>query len=336
MFTLENVSDAILELQKYAGQPDADMTAVHRRNRDLFYLMMQQGDFFAVAADPKCSDQKMKDKTFLPYIAGIRGNGDKQYLRLFSHMEAAQNYASQIEVPESCCVAVSAVETMQLAKYWMTRGVYGYILNDGCPWATISFIEYLCIVFQELLERPELYNAEYAVLTELVIDLQAGDSAWRSTTEENLVRISKGGDGEPLTYAGLTRTSKGETIIEVRTEEKKIRTSAQSLRMVLTEFSHDVSCPSCHSAIKSCNAKCPFCGADAEENLNREYDFKKLERVCLDFSVLEPVEESSSAELQENNEKSASKKAFGVFFKSRYQRFSNLVDRKSTRLNSSH
>ena len=130
MFTLENVSDAILELQKYAGQPDADMTAVHRRNRDLFYLMMQQGDFFAVAADPKCPDQKMKDKTFLPYIAGIRGNGDKQYLRLFSHMEATQNYASQIEVPESCCVAVSAVETMQLAKYWMTRGVYGYILNE--------------------------------------------------------------------------------------------------------------------------------------------------------------------------------------------------------------
>lgn len=332
MFTLENVSDAILELQKYAGQPDADMAAVHRRNRDLFYLMMQQGDFFAVAADPKCSDQKMKDKTFLPYIAGIRGNGDKQYLRLFSHMEAAKNYASQIEVPESCCVAVSAVETMQLAKYWMTRGVYGYILNDGCPWATISFIEYLCIVFQELLERPELYNAEYAVLAELVIDLQAGDSAWRSTTEENLVRISKGGDGEPLTYAGLTGISKGETIIEVKTEEKMIRTSAQSLRMVLTEFSHDVSCPSCHSAIKSCNAKCPFCGAYAEENLSREYDFKKLESVCLDFSVFEPVEESSSAEPQENNEKPAFKKAFGVFFKSRYQRFSNLVNNTVAKL----
>lgn len=157
MISLENVSQAILALQNM----DMDVDALLQKTKEFFFLLFQEDSFFMIAADKSVSDDALQNKVFLPYTAAITPEGEAQYLRLFSHKDAAIQYLSELKLPEKNCVPISALETVQLAKFWFLHGVRGYVLNDGSPWVAISFPDYLQMVFQNLLEAPEMYRQEY-------------------------------------------------------------------------------------------------------------------------------------------------------------------------------
>jgi len=157
MISLENVSQAILALQNM--DMDADMLL--QKTKEFFFLLFQEDSFFIIAADASVSDDALQNKAVLPYTASITPEGNAQYLRLFSHKDAAMQYLSELKLPEKNCVPISSLETVQLAKFWFLRGVRGFVLNDGSPWVAISFPDYLQMVFQNLLEAPEMYQQEY-------------------------------------------------------------------------------------------------------------------------------------------------------------------------------
>ena len=157
MISLENVSQAILALQNM----DMDADTLLQKTKEFFFLLFQEDSFFIIAADASISDDALQNKAVLPYTASITPEGDAQYLRLFSHKDAAMQYLSELKLPEKNCVPISSLETVQLAKFWFLRGVRGFVLNDGSPWVAISFPDYLQMVFQNLLEAPELYRQEY-------------------------------------------------------------------------------------------------------------------------------------------------------------------------------
>lgn len=283
LFTLNDVSDAILALQTYASKPDADKEMVYRRNRELFYLLMQQGEFFIVAANPETPEQHIKGKTFLPYIANIKGNGNKRYLRIFSHIESAEDFARQCGIPEKCCVKVSAVDTMKMARYWLAQGVYGYVLNDGNPWATISFVEYLQIVFRELLEREEDFSDECAALLDIAVEVRSGDTSWTVIETDGEVKIQKG-QGDILRYEVLRDIVHEEKRLLLERQGAVIESSTKALEQVLLSLSDKTVCHSCNAEIEFYDYTCPYCGQVT--GIQQDYDFDSMTDIGLNFTTL--------------------------------------------------
>lgn len=182
MISLENVSQAILALQNM--DMDADMLL--QKTKEFFFLLFQEDSFFIIAADASISDDALQNKAVLPYAAAITPEGNAQYLRLFSHKDAAMQYLSELKLPEKNCIPISSLETVQLAKFWFLRGVRGFVLNDGSPWVAISFPDYLQMVFQNLLEAPELYRQEYVDFILAQPPLSDGELDFHSVQYVNL------------------------------------------------------------------------------------------------------------------------------------------------------
>lgn len=286
LFALNDVSEAILALQSYASKPDADKGMIYRRNRELFYLLMQQGEFFVIASYPEIPELYIKEKTFLPYIASIKGNGDKRYLRIFSHIESAEDFARQCGIPEKCCVKVSAVDTMKLARYWLTQGVYGYVLNDGNPWATISFVEYLEIVFRELLEREEDFSDECAALMDIAVGVRSGDTSWTVIDNDDEVQIKKG-QGDILQYEVLRDIAQKEKGLLLEWQGAVIESSTKALEKVLSSLPDKTVCHSCNAEIEFYDYTCPYCGQMTGSQQN--YDFDSIADIGLNFTTLTPA-----------------------------------------------
>ena len=163
---------------------DADVLL--QKTKEFFFLLFQEDSFFILAADKSVSDDALHSKTFLPYTAAITPEGESQYLRLFSHKDAAMQYLSELKLPEKNCVPISSLETVQLAKFWFLRGVRGFVLNDGSPWVAISFPDYLQMVFQNLLEAPEMYRQEYVDFILAQPPLSDGELDFHSVQYVNL------------------------------------------------------------------------------------------------------------------------------------------------------
>ena len=182
MISLENVSQAILALQNM----DMDTDTLLQKTKEFFFLLFQEDSFFIIAADESVSDDALQNKAVLPYTAAITPEGDAQYLRLFSHKDAAMQYLSELKLPEKNCIPISSIETVQLAKFWFLRGICGYVLNDGSPWVAISFPDYLQMVFQNLLEAPEMYRQEYVDFILSQLPLSDGELDFHSVQYVNL------------------------------------------------------------------------------------------------------------------------------------------------------
>lgn len=169
--TSEKIVEMIQSLQEYASSEGMDFDVLRQKNKDLFFSLLQEDSFFFVAANQNCSDEILHEKSFLPYIAPTTQQSKIPYLRIFSDKQTAECFAKSVRYPEKNCVPLSAVESAQLAKYWLMRGVYGYMLNDGSTWITISFQDYLSMFFHEILGRPEMYNEEFASNANLLVTL---------------------------------------------------------------------------------------------------------------------------------------------------------------------
>lgn len=180
MLTLKQVSDAIVQVQEQAGKGE-DMPAIQQKIKDLFFFLLQQDSFYVITADKEAEGKAVK-----PYFAPVNSQNPAMYIRLFSHKEAAALFMAANQISDFVAVPLSGVESIQLAKFWMLRGVTGYMINDGGPWVAISFPDFLFMSFQDLLGRPEMYNEEYVHCMEFLISLKNGKKCYFRSGDGNI------------------------------------------------------------------------------------------------------------------------------------------------------
>lgn len=247
--TLKEVSEAISVLQAYAAQANMDANDLNQKNKDLFFALFQEDSFFVVSKESLTDEQK-KEKSFVPYAAPAAKDSSLSYLRLFSHREAAEAFLASQQM-EGSIIPISAMESVQLAKFWLLRGVYGFMLNDGQQWATISFTDYLYSVFHDLLNREDMYNEVYVELINFLVYFSAHEPFFLAEQNEHEIAASQSltiyfigpeekKDGfiyTPLSTELLNELMPKENELVIEALCSHIRTTMPLLRRVFSEFS---------------------------------------------------------------------------------------------------
>lgn len=160
---MRRLGKMIQQLMDYARQNPEDKESMTVMNRNIFRELYQfQGDvIWMLAASRNYPDEAIESKTVLPYIHGIGPNNTLLCICIFSEKDLAVNYSTDIGLTERECIPISFIEFTKLMKYWLLRGVYGIILNDGGNWVSISIVEYLKMLSEEILQDPEMNNDSY-------------------------------------------------------------------------------------------------------------------------------------------------------------------------------
>lgn len=130
-----------------------DNDAIQAGIEDIFYQLLYDGQPFFASLVP----------SFIP------GDTQHLYLRLFSHKEVAERYEGR---SGQLCVEFTTIESAQLATTAFRAGVYGFILNEGDKWITISLSEYLSIFLIKILQEPSLFNQQCADLVTFIGELR--------------------------------------------------------------------------------------------------------------------------------------------------------------------
>ena len=161
--SMRRLGKMIQQLMDYARQNPEDKESMTVMNRNIFRELYQfQGDvIWMLAASRNYPDEAIESKTVLPYIHGIGPNNTLLCICIFSEKDLAVNYSTDIGLTERECIPISFIEFTKLMKYWLLRGVYGIILNDGGNWVSISIVEYLKMLSEEILQDPEMNNDSY-------------------------------------------------------------------------------------------------------------------------------------------------------------------------------
>ncbi len=160
---MRRLEEMIQQLMDYARQNPEDKESMTVMNRNIFRELYQfQGDvIWILAASRNYPDEAIESKAVLPYIHGIGPDNTLLCICIFSEKNLAVNYSFDIGLTERECIPISFIEFTKLMKYWLLRGVYGIILNDGGSWVSISIVEYLKMLSEEILQDPEMNNESY-------------------------------------------------------------------------------------------------------------------------------------------------------------------------------
>ena len=160
---MRRLEEMIQQLMDYAGQNPEDKESMTIMNRKIFRELYQFQDdvIWMLAASRNYPDEAIESKAVLPYIHGIGPDNTLLCICIFSEKNLAVNYSFDIGLTERECIPISFIEFTKLMKYWLLRGVYGIILNDGGSWVSISIVEYLKMLSEEILQDPEMNNDSY-------------------------------------------------------------------------------------------------------------------------------------------------------------------------------
>lgn len=151
-----------------------DNDAIQAGIEDIFYQLLYDGQLFSASLVP----------SFIP------GDTQHLYLRIFSHKEVAGRYEGRSGQP---CVELTAIESAQLATTAFRAGVYGFILNEGDKWITISLSEYLSIFLVKILQEPILFNQQCADLVTFIGELRyPAGIVYTAAGEEGRLQVSDG------------------------------------------------------------------------------------------------------------------------------------------------
>lgn len=130
-----------------------DNDAIQAGIEDIFYQLLYDGQVFFASLIP----------SFIP------GDTQHLYVKLFSHKEIAERYEGRSGHPY---IELTAIESAQLATTAFRAGVYGFILNEGDKWITISLSEYLSIFLVKILQEPSMFNQQCADLVTFIGELR--------------------------------------------------------------------------------------------------------------------------------------------------------------------
>lgn len=160
--TLEDINQRVREAQQTAKE---DPSAAIKQNIALFLDVIRRDEVYIVPEKDATEDSISKLR-FRPYTATVQENDARRFIRIFSHEEAARFFSSTAS--SGRVVKIDGVESMQLAKFYFLQGDYGYLLNDGQIWATISFPDFLSGCFYDILEDPSLLREEFVTLVQYI------------------------------------------------------------------------------------------------------------------------------------------------------------------------
>ena len=157
MVSLTRLHESISKLTKLD-----DQTEIQAGIEDIFFqLIYEKQTFYTV-----CTDN-------VPVVASIPNDPQHRYLRLFSDNEIVQKYIDKN--PDVSICEVTAVESAQMAKSAFVKGIYGYILNEGDKWITITLAEYLSIFATRILKEPDMFNQLCADLVTFIGEVRYGN-----------------------------------------------------------------------------------------------------------------------------------------------------------------
>lgn len=190
MLSLAQLHDHISKLTDLG-----DKDNIHAGIEDIFYqLIYNDHTFFTVLVDSH------------PYSSPISVDSQHIYLRLFSHQEIAEKAADRI--PQASILKLNAIKTIQMAKAAFKSGVYGYILNEGDKWVTISLSAYLSVFLVKILDEPAMFNTQCAELLTFINELRrpnsvlytaARDEAGAIVVRDGVLSVSYKEEGKQLT-----------------------------------------------------------------------------------------------------------------------------------------
>lgn len=140
MIALEHVRDGIGRLGELSEE-----ALVKSGIEEIFFGLMYADQPFYAAFIQSC-----------PLLTPPPNDDGHLYLRIFSHKEVADMYA--LNNPESEIQEISMLELLQLGRWAIAQGGYGYLLNEGDTWIVISIPNYLRLFFSRIYEDSNLYS----------------------------------------------------------------------------------------------------------------------------------------------------------------------------------
>lgn len=248
-----------------------DKDAVQAGIEDIFYqLLYTDQKFYTVLVDNT------------PLASSISVDNQHLYVRLFSQEDLVQKYAGK--TPQAETMPLSAIESVQLAMTGLKAGIYGYLLNEGDKWITISFSEYLSVFLNRILKEPGMYSKQCADLVTFVGELRNPESvSYSAAVDENGSLVLTDGDASIVMYdnaEGLMGDAP-DPALSVITPQTILQSTANEIRIDTPRGKLDVQYSLLLSALAYCGvtkeAQCsqePWAPTLSEWRLTDANDFK--------------------------------------------------------------
>ena len=158
---MANMDQAVLAIREIAQNGNEEQA--FRDTQSLFFQLVRDNVIFIMPSHTLKPDIFAK-RAFRPYTAPLEGESEHLYIRIFSDRKLSARFASEHDIDPTCVAEISGIELIQLAKYWFVRGSYGFLLNDGGEWITISLPDFLQVIYEKLIDQPQKYNQEFVDL----------------------------------------------------------------------------------------------------------------------------------------------------------------------------
>lgn len=179
---MTSVDQAVLAIREIAQGGNEEQA--FQDTQALFFQLVRDNVIFIMPSHTLRPDVFAK-RAFRPYMAPLEGEQENLYIRIFCDRKLSARFATEHDIDPTCVAEISGIELIQLAKYWFVRGAFGFLLNDGGEWITISLPDFLQVVYDKLIDQPQKYNQEFVDLVGFVYRCKSVYSKVFLLTSEN-------------------------------------------------------------------------------------------------------------------------------------------------------
>ena len=250
--TIQDVNQQIQRIASdYGKHNDLDKTL--SETAALFWQLFQRDDFWVIA-ERSITKEDIENRAFHPVVSKFNDNNSQAFLRLFSHRDIAVQYAATLGKPKEACLKISAIELIQIAKFYFLSGAYGILLNDGETWTTLSLPAFLKTVLTQLLQTDVHYDEEYVSLITLINMIRQNEThRINYTTDQGTYYFTQADVDEnslPASFSTLFKIPDDGTL-EVDIEELTFTGTGEKLRRIMSEMEIDENL--CGDTFSHCN-----------------------------------------------------------------------------------
>lgn len=143
--------------------------------RKLFVDILKNEDIYIVASK-ETTKEELEDGRVKAYIVTEQAGSQKNYLRIFTDNEVANDFARKngavLEDGREIVIKEKVEEiAVQITDAFMMIGLDGILLEDGVNWITISTEEFLRIAYVDVLDIPNRYDKDFVNTVRAVHDI---------------------------------------------------------------------------------------------------------------------------------------------------------------------
>ena len=133
MLSLDRIREEILDLMNICEtNPERAESGI----QEIFFLLMSSDQPFYLSYAEKS-----------PVLSPAATDEKNLYLRLFSHEEVADKYASRTGTGHK---EHSLLDILQIGHWAFLGGAYGFILNEGDRWIRIPIPDFIALFFSRI------------------------------------------------------------------------------------------------------------------------------------------------------------------------------------------